>query len=98
MGPVLEKEDQPVLTQLKKAYWTTKQQIRKTIGKKEDEHIAASDAELDAKLEVSAMYMIVMITALVVESVWDKIIREDNSQTATWGGWFYFNHLNVLKN
>ena len=52
MGGTLEKEDQPVLTQLKKAYWTTKQQIRKTIGKKEDEHVTAADAELDAKLEV----------------------------------------------
>ena len=53
MNESLEKEDQPVLTQLKKAYWTTKQQIIKTIGKKEDEHVQASDAELDAKLEVS---------------------------------------------
>lgn len=52
MNESLEKQDQPVLTQLKKAYWTTKQQIIKTIGKKEDEHVQASDAELDAKLEV----------------------------------------------
>lgn len=45
-----------MLTQLKKAYWTTKQQIIKTIGKKEDEHVQASDAELDAKLEVSTEF------------------------------------------
>lgn len=52
MSDELDHGDKPVLTQIKKAYWTKKQQIMKTIGKKEDEHIVASDAELDAKLEV----------------------------------------------
>jgi len=56
MTESLQRDDKPVLTQLKKAYWTTKQQIRKTIGKKEDEHITASDAELDAKLEVNPLF------------------------------------------
>jgi len=52
MGDCLEKEDQPVLQQIKQAYWKTKQQIIKTMGKREDEHVVASDAQLDAKLEV----------------------------------------------
>lgn len=51
-GEPLQGDDQPVLTQIKKAYWTTKQQVIKKFGKKQDEHIVASDAELDAKLEV----------------------------------------------
>ncbi|CAH1789275.1 unnamed protein product [Owenia fusiformis] len=37
---------------LKEAYWTTKQAVIKKLGKKEDAHVVASDAELDAKLEV----------------------------------------------
>ena len=37
---------------LKNAYWTTKQVVIKKFGRKEDEHVVASDCELDAKLEV----------------------------------------------
>uniref|UniRef100_A0A7M4DZ86 AH domain-containing protein n=1 Tax=Crocodylus porosus TaxID=8502 RepID=A0A7M4DZ86_CROPO len=33
-------------------YWKTKQVLMKVTGKKEDEHVVASDAELDAKLGV----------------------------------------------
>lgn len=33
-------------------YWVTKQQVCKKLGKKDDEFIVASDAELDAKLEL----------------------------------------------
>ncbi|EUB58015.1 Islet cell autoantigen [Echinococcus granulosus] len=37
---------------LKSAYWSTKQAVIRKLGKEEDRHIIASDAELDAKLEV----------------------------------------------
>jgi Arfaptin-like domain len=37
---------------MKETYWTTKQAVMTKLGKKQDEHIVASDAELDAKLEV----------------------------------------------
>jgi len=33
-------------------YWVTKQQVCKKLGKKDDEFVVASDAELDAKLEL----------------------------------------------
>ncbi|NXW29687.1 ICA69 protein, partial [Phaetusa simplex] len=33
-------------------YWKTKQTLIKVTGKKEDEHVVASDADLDAKLEL----------------------------------------------
>lgn len=33
-------------------YWVTKQTLSRKLGKKEDECIVASDAELDAKLEL----------------------------------------------
>lgn len=37
---------------LKSAYWSTRQAVIRKLGKEEDRHIVASDAELDAKLEV----------------------------------------------
>ena len=37
---------------MKETYWTTKQAVMTKLGKKQDAHIVASDAELDAKLEV----------------------------------------------
>lgn len=37
---------------LKSAYWSTKQAVIRKLGKEEDRYIVASDAELDAKLEV----------------------------------------------
>lgn len=33
-------------------YWVTKQQVCKKLGKKDDEFVVSSDAELDAKLEL----------------------------------------------
>ncbi|KAM6152451.1 islet cell autoantigen 1-like protein isoform 1-T1 [Erethizon dorsatum] len=45
-------EDSSVVSRMQKKYWKTKQVFIKATGKKEDEHVVASDAELDAKLEV----------------------------------------------
>jgi hypothetical protein len=40
------------ISKMKETYWTTKQAVMTKLGKKQDEHIVASDAELDAKLEL----------------------------------------------
>ncbi|XP_072117299.1 islet cell autoantigen 1-like isoform X2 [Mobula birostris] len=48
---VLE-NDKSVVSQMQKKYWKTKQALIKATGKKEDEHLVASDADLDAKLEI----------------------------------------------
>uniref|UniRef100_A0A452EF63 Islet cell autoantigen 1 like n=1 Tax=Capra hircus TaxID=9925 RepID=A0A452EF63_CAPHI len=45
-------DNQSVVSRMQKKYWKTKQVFIKATGKKEDEHVVASDAELDAKLEV----------------------------------------------
>ena len=37
---------------MQQKYWETKQAFIKATGKKEDEHVVASDADLDAKLEL----------------------------------------------
>ena len=44
--------EQSTIHKMKETYWTTKQAVMKRLGKKEDEHIVASDQELDSKLEV----------------------------------------------
>ncbi|XP_051986528.1 islet cell autoantigen 1-like isoform X3 [Xyrauchen texanus] len=44
-------EDSSVMARMQKKFWKTKQVLIKVTGKKEDEHVVASDADLDAKLE-----------------------------------------------
>ncbi|XP_068931442.1 islet cell autoantigen 1-like protein isoform X2 [Petaurus breviceps papuanus] len=51
-GTSKSEDDQSVVSRMQKKYWKTKQVLIKATGKKEDEHVVASDAELDAKLEV----------------------------------------------
>nr|XP_012594407.1 islet cell autoantigen 1-like protein isoform X5 [Microcebus murinus] len=51
-GQPRQEDNQSVVSRMQKKYWKTKQVFIKATGKKEDEHVVASDAELDAKLEV----------------------------------------------
>ncbi|XP_027420462.1 islet cell autoantigen 1-like protein isoform X3 [Bos indicus x Bos taurus] len=51
-GQHRSEDNQSVVSRMQKKYWKTKQVFIKATGKKEDEHVVASDAELDAKLEV----------------------------------------------
>ncbi|XP_043201516.1 islet cell autoantigen 1-like isoform X2 [Amphibalanus amphitrite] len=44
--------DRSPLGRVQQQYWTTKQTLMRKLGKKEDEHVVASDSELDAKLEM----------------------------------------------
>nr|CDJ84884.1 Arfaptin domain containing protein [Haemonchus contortus] len=46
----LDKFDESTLVTMKRHYWTAKQLLRTKLGKKEDEHLQASDASLDSKL------------------------------------------------
>uniref|UniRef100_A0A096MA50 Islet cell autoantigen 1 n=1 Tax=Poecilia formosa TaxID=48698 RepID=A0A096MA50_POEFO len=52
LGRFIQNRDSSVVNKFQKKYWKTKQTLIKVTGKKEDEHVVASDAELDAKLEV----------------------------------------------
>ena len=40
------------LGKVQKQFWFTKSAVIRKLGKKEDEHVVASDAELDAKIEL----------------------------------------------
>ncbi|XP_017282332.1 islet cell autoantigen 1-like isoform X2 [Kryptolebias marmoratus] len=50
-GRALLGEDSSVMARMQKKFWKTKQFLIKATGKKEDEYVVASDADLDAKLE-----------------------------------------------
>ncbi|XP_029462154.1 islet cell autoantigen 1-like protein isoform X2 [Rhinatrema bivittatum] len=54
-------EDQSVVSKMQKKYWKTKQVLIKVTGKKEDEHVVASDSDLDAKLEVTGSELLKII-------------------------------------
>ncbi|XP_034462943.1 islet cell autoantigen 1-like isoform X4 [Hippoglossus hippoglossus] len=43
--------DSSVMARMQKKFWKTKQVLIKATGKKEDEYVVASDADLDSKLE-----------------------------------------------
>lgn len=45
-------DNKSAITKMQHQYWVTKQTVFRKLGKKEDECIVASDAELDAKLEL----------------------------------------------
>lgn len=47
-----QSQEKSVVNKMQQKYWKTKQTLIKVTGKKEDEHVVASDADLDAKLEV----------------------------------------------
>lgn len=53
-GRALLGEDSSVMARMQKKFWKTKQVFIKATGKKEDEYVVASDADLDAKLEVGS--------------------------------------------
>ncbi|XP_076004912.1 islet cell autoantigen 1-like isoform X2 [Genypterus blacodes] len=48
---LLAGDDSSVMARMQKKFWKTKQVLIKATGKKEDEYVVASDADLDAKLE-----------------------------------------------
>ena len=53
----VERQDTSTFHKMKETFWTTKQAVIQKLGKKEDEHVVASDSELDSKLEVENMLM-----------------------------------------
>ncbi|UJR37806.1 hypothetical protein I4U23_030496 [Adineta vaga] len=47
-----ENQDQTGLNKLRSKYWTTKQLVIKKLGREQDEFVIASDADVDAKLDL----------------------------------------------
>uniref|UniRef100_A0A8C5QQT0 AH domain-containing protein n=1 Tax=Leptobrachium leishanense TaxID=445787 RepID=A0A8C5QQT0_9ANUR len=49
---LLRPENKSVVNKMQQKHWETKQTLIKVTGKKEEEHLVASDSDLDAKLEL----------------------------------------------
>lgn len=80
----IEHNDQSTLHKMKETYWTTKQAVIKKLGKKEDEHVVASDQELDSKLEVfRAIQKSSMELLRVIEKYQDRICALSQEENAT---------------
>lgn len=71
----VEHQDSSTLNKVQQQYWATKQAVFRKLGKKEDEHIVASDFELDNKLELfCAIQDSSNLLQKIVEQYQDKII------------------------
>ncbi|XP_050418420.1 islet cell autoantigen 1 isoform X1 [Patella vulgata] len=81
---------------MKETYWTTKQAVIKKLGKKEDEHVVASDSQLDAKLEVfKAIQKSSMDLLRVIERYQDRLCVISMEENAM--GRFLKSHSNADK-
>ncbi|XP_076459335.1 islet cell autoantigen 1-like isoform X1 [Babylonia areolata] len=80
----VENTNTSTLHKMKETYWTTKQAVIKKLGKKEDEHVVASDSELDAKLEVfKAIQQSSMSLLRVIERYQDRLCAVAQEENAT---------------
>ncbi|XP_013877665.1 islet cell autoantigen 1-like [Austrofundulus limnaeus] len=69
-------QDSSVMARMQKKFWKTKQVLIKATGKKEDEYVVASDADLDAKLEFFRSVQITCTELLkVIEKYQHRITR-----------------------
>lgn len=71
------------VSRMQQQYWTTKQAFFRKIGRKEDECIIASDAELDAKLELFGAIQESCTNLLrVLENYQDRILALSQEENA----------------
>ncbi|OWF35849.1 islet cell autoantigen 1-like isoform X2 [Mizuhopecten yessoensis] len=79
----VERTETSTLHKMKETFWTTKQAVIQKLGKKEDEHVVASDAQLDSKLEVfRAIQKSSMELLHVIEKYQDRLCalsQDENS-------------------
>ncbi|KAM8904688.1 islet cell autoantigen 1-like isoform 2-T2 [Spinachia spinachia] len=75
-GRALLGEDSSVMARMQKKFWKTKQVLIKATGKKEDEYVVASDADLDSKLEFFRSVQLTCTELLkVIEKYQHRITR-----------------------
>uniref|UniRef100_A0A4W4EG87 AH domain-containing protein n=1 Tax=Electrophorus electricus TaxID=8005 RepID=A0A4W4EG87_ELEEL len=93
-------QDSSVVNKFQQKYWKTKQTLIKVTGKKEDQHVVASDADLDAKLEVFHSVQRTCMELLKVieqyqrricllsqeENELGRFLRSQGSQDKSWAG------------
>ncbi|XP_076351791.1 islet cell autoantigen 1-like protein isoform X1 [Tachypleus tridentatus] len=75
--------DSSTLTRVQQQYWATKQAVYRKLGKKEDDCIIASDAELDSKLQLFEAISETCNTLMrVLENYQDKICALSQEENA----------------
>ncbi|XP_052235659.1 islet cell autoantigen 1-like isoform X2 [Dreissena polymorpha] len=80
----VERRETSTLHKFKETFWTTKQAVIQKLGKKEDEHVVASDSELDAKLEVfKAIQKSCMELLRSIEKYQDRLCALSMEENAT---------------
>lgn len=81
-GGYIQRPDTSTIGKMQQQYWVTKQAVLQKLGRKEDQHIVASDAELDAKLELfQAIEQTSSTLQKVIELYQDKLLalsQEEN--------------------
>ncbi|KAK1806340.1 hypothetical protein P4O66_004865, partial [Electrophorus voltai] len=96
----VQSQDSSVVNKFQQKYWKTKQTLIKVTGKKEDQHVVASDADLDAKLEVFHSVQRTCMELLKVieqyqrricllsqeENELGRFLRSQGSQDKSWAG------------
>lgn len=92
----VERTDKSTVHKIKETFWTTKQAVIQKLGKKEDAHVVASDAALDAKLEVfRAIQKSSMELLKVIEKYQDRLCRLAQEESST--GRFLKSQSNIDK-
>ncbi|VDI04580.1 islet cell auto antigen 1 [Mytilus galloprovincialis] len=92
----VERTDTSTVHKIKETFWTTKQAVIQKLGKKEDEHVVASDAQLDAKLEVfRSIQRSSMELLKVIEKYQDRLCRLSQEESST--GRFLKSQSNIDK-
>ncbi|KAK7893458.1 hypothetical protein WMY93_022610 [Mugilogobius chulae] len=76
-------DDSSVMAKMQKKFWKTKQVLIKATGKKEDEYVVASDADLDAKLEFFRSVQFTCTELLKVIERYQQRISTGNMMNAT---------------
>ncbi|XP_060587716.1 islet cell autoantigen 1-like protein [Ruditapes philippinarum] len=80
----VERRETSTLHKFKETFWTTKQAVIQKLGKKEDEHVVASDSELDSKLEVfKAIQRSCMELLRAIEKYQDRLCALSMEENAT---------------
>ena len=68
----VEQRETSTLHKFKETFWTTKQAVMQKLGKKEDEHVVASDSQLDSKLEVCFIRKTCTAKCYLFTALWQK--------------------------
>ncbi|KAK3082865.1 hypothetical protein FSP39_007472, partial [Pinctada imbricata] len=92
----VERTETSTIHKMKETFWTTKQAVIQKLGKKEDEHVVASDHELDSKLEVfRAIQKSSMELLRCIEKYQDRLCALSQEENAT--GRFLKSQSNIDK-